>query len=331
MTICVPTIGRLATLSSTLASVQEQSHANCEVLILDNATPPAARAILDQYCKTDRRARLLSSTTRLSMFDNFQRGVDAAQGRYLAFFHDDDVYAVDFVTQHVRLLESHPAAAFAGANCTVIDGAGRLVSDRGLIRRTEVWPGWRYIREVYTLGNNVFPMQSVMLRRELLGPKTFDPSRGVHFSDYLLLMRLAESHDVGLIDARLLQLRTHDDQASRGLPASEALLLRTRLFEQYANELTARWPARAAEILKLRQRVSPARRSAAIWMWLTATDEEQAGDARAALKGPGLDGWLGRGMHFADRIGISRVIRNGGARRRIRSVAYSLIGRSRHG
>ena len=329
VTVCVPTIGRAATLEATLESVRRQTFADYELILLDNAAPEGVAARLDEYARSDSRAKVLRSPTRIPMFENFQRGIDAASGRYLAYFHDDDIYADDFLARHVDLLEANPHVAFAGGNCTIIDAEGQFMSDRALIRRTEVWSGWRYITEVFSIGNNIFPMQSIMFRRAALGPQTFDSGRGAHFTDYFILMRLAENADVGLIDARLLQLRTHDGQASRSLTANVELRLRTRLFEEYADGLLARRPERAEEIRKLRRQVSSARRSAAVWMWLQATDRRRASDARWALEGSALDVFIRGFLGLLDRSGLARLVRSKGSRRYIRSVAFSIVGRGR--
>jgi glycosyltransferase involved in cell wall biosynthesis len=318
----------MGTLEATLRSLARQSYSECEILLLDNAAPPEAHEVLDAFVRSDPRARALTSATRLSMFDNFQRGVDAAKGKYVAFFHDDDVYGDDFVARHVAFLEARPTAAFSGCNCTLIDGEGRTIAKRDLVRRTELWDGWRYIAALFALGDNVFPMQSIMFRRSLLEGDTFDPARGVHYSDYFILMRMAEQHDVGLIGERLFELRVHDDQASARLAGEQALQLRTRLFYEYCGELASRWPARAAQIDRLRLRVRSARRSAAVWMWITANNADRAAAAKAALDGPGLDRWLRRGLSLADRSGASRAIRNPRARRRLREMVYFLVPRS---
>ena len=324
VSICVPTIGRMATLDATLRSLARQSYQECEVLLLDNAAPTEARELLEAFLRSDPRARILPTPKRLSMFDNFQRGVNAAKGKYLTFFHDDDVYGGEFVARHVAFLEQHPSAAFSGSNCTVIDGAGHVLAKRDLIRRTELWDGWRYLGALFALGNNVFPMQTIMFRRNLLNGDTFDPSQGVHYSDYFILMRMAEEHDVGLIAESLLELRAHGDQASLGLAGEDALQLRSRLFYEYCQELLARWPARTNEIEQFRRRVRSARRSAAVWMWITALDADRAAVARAALEGPGVDRWLRRGLSLADRSGASRAFRNKRARRWLQEIVYSL-------
>jgi glycosyltransferase involved in cell wall biosynthesis len=329
VTVCVPTIGRTVTLAATLSSLARQSYADCEILLLDNAAPADAASLLDAFARTDPRATVLRSPNRLDMFENFQRGVDAASGRYLTFFHDDDTYAEEFIASHVALLEAHPSVAFSGSNCVVIDHEGRHLSNRDLVRRTEVWDGWRYIGSLFALGNNILPMPAIMFRRNLLGGSTFEPSQGVHFSDFFILMRLAEKHEVGLIGERLMELRMHDEQASQRMAAGEALTLRTRLFYEYCDELMSRHPGRAEEIERLRLQVRSARRSAAVWMWMTAVSADRAAAARALLDGPGIDRWVRGGLSLADRSGMSRAIRNTRARRRVQEIVYSLVARAR--
>src|SRR5690242_20731661 len=90
VTICVPTIGRTATLAATLDSIRAQSFPDYEVLILDNASVAGAQDIIRRFANNDDRISVLRVDHRIPMFDNFQRGVDQARGRYVTFFHDDD-------------------------------------------------------------------------------------------------------------------------------------------------------------------------------------------------------------------------------------------------
>src|SRR5687768_11218964 len=116
-TICLPTIGRTAFLGTTIQSIEAQTLDDYEVLLLDNASPKEAAGMLATYAARDPRVRLLRSEVRLHMFDNFARGVVAASGRFLAFFHDDDVYGPEFLARHAALLESDDRIAFSGSNC----------------------------------------------------------------------------------------------------------------------------------------------------------------------------------------------------------------------
>jgi glycosyltransferase involved in cell wall biosynthesis len=298
-------------------------------LILDNASGPDAEREIRKYAAEDRRASVLRAPVRLAMFDNFQRGVDAASGRYLTFFHDDDVYGEDFLAEQVRFLEAHPSVAFVGSNWRVVDASGNHVADRNLIRRTEAWSGWRYIAALFALGSNLLPMPGIVFRRNVLNSESFDASKGAHFSDFVLLMRIAEDHDVGLIAEKLITLSVHPDQASLQLEIAESLRLRTATFTEYCDELVVRWPQRKAYINRLRRSIRSARRSSAIWTWLNASDHRVAAASRGALSNNGADLWVRLTLELADRLGIGRLLRTQTVRSRVRSAVYFVAARGK--
>ena len=329
VTVCVPTIGRTHTLRSTLASLHAQSYPNYEVIILDNASPPDTQDEISTYLKTEPRARVLRSGVRLPMFDNFQRGVDAASSRYLAFFHDDDVYRPDFLTGQLQLLESHPSVGFAGSNWKVIDAAGIPVGNRNLIDVTEVWSGWRYIEALFALGSNLLPMQGLVFRRDVLDSDTFKSAPGAHFGDFVILMRIAEEHDVGLIAHQLISVRAHEDQASQQLEIRESLRLRTATFTNYCDDLIGRRPERSDYVRRLRRSIRSARRKSALWTWLQATDGGRAEASRSALGSEGVDLWLRYGLGVADRLGVGGILRTRSVQRRIKSSAYFIFSKIR--
>jgi len=263
------------------------------------------------------------------MFDNFQRGVDAASGRYLAFFHDDDIYAKDFLTEQVHLLEENPSIGFAGSNWKVIDADGRPAGNRNLIRSTEIWSGWRYIEALFALGSNLLPMQGLLFRRDVLDSQTFGSAKGAHFSDFVILMRIAEEHDVGLSARQLITLRSHRDQASLQLDIGESLRLRTATFTEYCDDLVGRRPERGSYVKRLRRSIRSARRSSAVWTWLQAADSHGAAASRAALGSEGMDRWLRHGLQVADRIGVGGLLRTRRVQRRIKNAAYFVASRTR--
>ncbi len=314
-------------MEAALDSLAKQTYANCQVLILDNASPADAQASIARLAESRPGWSVMRSDARIPMFENFQRGVDAAGGRYVTFLHDDDIYRDDFVSEHIAFLEAHPSVAFSGSNCALIDATGSSIGSRRLVQKTESWRGWRYIEALCTLGSNVFPMQTIMFRRDLLDARTFASAPGAHFFDFVILMRLAEDHDVGLIAKDLMELRTHDEQASRGLGVAAALDLRTEIFNAYCDELLARHPDRRTDIDRLRHHVRSARRSTAVWTWLNAVDEPAVIASRDALGTRGMDRWIRRSLLLADGAGLGRLLRTKKVRSGLRSAGHALAGR----
>lgn len=157
------------------------------------------------------------------------------------------------------------------------------------------------IEAVFDLGNNIFPLQSCVLRRDVLPPRMFASPNGPHYTDFFMLLRLVEKYGIGLISRRIMKMRSHAEQASRQLAIDDSLDLRTHLFYDYCAELSERWPDRSEEIAGLRRRVGRARRSAALWIWVFAKDDRQAVESRVALAQSGTNRWLRLAMAAADR------------------------------
>ncbi len=270
-------------LAETLQSIQRQSYAKYEVLILDNASPPAAQEIIRSYLQSEPRARVLRCEERLHMFDNFARGISAAQGQYLTFFHDDDIYLPEFLARHISLLEANTEVVFSGSNWLTIDKASRLVAVKEPILADALWSGERYIETLLRLGTNVVPMPGIVFRTLVLGPDTFTGSMDIHFSDFVILMRIAEKHTIGLIKEPLLAIRVHDNQASQEILMAEAIELRTRILLDYCAEFASRWPNEQSFLQRIRRSINRSRQIGLLWGWVTSRNPAEADGCLAAL------------------------------------------------
>ena len=317
-TVCLPTIGRTAFLEETIRSIERQSFQEYETLVLDNASDPEAAGMLASYAARDSRVRLLRSDERLHMFDNFARGIVAARGELLAFCHDDDVYDPLFLERHASLMRSDARIAFSGSNCRVIDERSRITGTRRLVSETGVWEGERFIATLFRLGVNVVPMQSIAFRRDVLGPRTFDRSVDVNFSDYVILMRLAEGRRVGLIETPLVSVREHTAQATFSIPRGDAILLRDRVLREYCDDYEQRRPGDKPYVDELREALRRARLSGLLWGWLSGGTDADARSCIAALRASGRERLLARVLGALDVVVPPRArkgVRTGPVRR----------------
>ncbi len=292
-------------LAETFQSIQRQSYSNYEVLVLDNASPPAAQEIIRSYLQSEPRARVLRCEERLHMFDNFARGISAAQGQYLTFFHDDDIYMPEFLARHISLLETNARVGFSGSNCLVIDDTGEITGQRELIRQDQVWSCRRYIAALLRLGVNIMPMQSIVFRASVLSPDTFNAAMSASFSDFLVLMRIAEQHEVGLIAAPLLKMREHSDQASRSISAGEAIELRTRILLDYCTEFACRHPDEKSFAQMMEKNVRRTRRIGLLWGWVSSKSESEAEDCLVRLNDNRFETALGALLRQTENWGLS--------------------------
>lgn len=313
VTICVPTIGRVHYLQDTLRSVSRQTFPDIEILVLDNASPTVASDALSTWTAADNRIRVLRVDSQVGMFENFNRGIHAASGEYLAFCHDDDELDPEYVSTCVDFMRRHPTVSFCGSNYSVMDSAGRVVERRYGFRRNRVWKGQNYILRVVAAGRNLVTMQSVFYRRSALPAEGIDTRLSPHFGDLVFLMRMAESGDVGAIARDLVRVRRHAGQTSGGIPMSVQIPLRTRTIAAYCSEFRQRHPGASALAAVMHRANRLAHRAWIGWSWLRAEDEAEALSCATEF-----------GRHFPDRVVCFALKRlsNSGLRQRGRGVLF---------
>lgn len=255
VSICVPSIGRTLFLPAVRAAIEAQTIKDYEVLVLDNASGDEAQAFFAQWQADDERVRVLRTDERVPMFANFDRGAFAARGKYVTFFHDDDVYRPNFLEASVSVLEREPCAGFSGSNFNFVDEYGVPTGEQRWIASDEVWAGRRYIRTVLERGKNPIPMPGLMYRREVFDIHGFDVGVSMHWGDFSVLMRYAETWDVAMIAESLMAVRRHDGQASVSMDMQKALILRTHHMNEYLDGYLQRHPSESAFVEQMRRAV----------------------------------------------------------------------------
>ena len=307
LTVCVPTIGRLEYLPMTRASLEKQTFADYEIVILDNASPEEAQEQLRAWAKDDSRVRILRTDPRIPMFENFNRGIREAKGKYVVFFHDDDMYLPEFLSTYVGMLERYPSAAIAGGNFDFVDTEGKLDDVRRWIPKTELWSGRRYIDSMMRRGRNVIPMPGLVFRRDVLGDG-FDTKLPIHFGDFVLLMRIAETNDLAMVAEPLVHIRRHSAQASQSMPMSRAVALRSEVLKDYVDEFLKRHPAEVARASDYRKRIEVLHRVGMLWGWFAAKDHEEAEACLELLGDRALDRTVSRALGAVESAGIKQIV-----------------------
>ncbi|APR99593.1 glycosyltransferase family 2 protein [Pajaroellobacter abortibovis] len=255
VTICVPTIGRLAYLPETIKSIQEQTYQNYEVLILDNASLMDAVKLFENYVDVDKRVRIVRSEIRLPMFANFNKGLKEARGKYISYFHDDDIYLPLYLESLVRFLENNSSVGLVNSNFEWIKKDGEII--RSCRPKTCILSGRRFIGETILTGTDVFSTPGYLYRRAaLMEVEGFDESIPPEGGDRIILMRIAENWNVGFVSDLLWKYRGHSMQTSQLITKVSAIVSYDKLCDQYLKGLKKRWPAERKFVQKL------------CWIWM---------------------------------------------------------------
>lgn len=91
----VPTRERHDVLKGTLASILRQTSPNFEIVVMDNASAPATRAVVEAF--ESPHIRYFRAPERLAMTDNWELALQHVSGDYVTFVGDDDGVLPDIV------------------------------------------------------------------------------------------------------------------------------------------------------------------------------------------------------------------------------------------
>lgn len=105
LSVIVPVYGTKAYLPACLESLRTQSLRDAEFLLVDDASPDGAGAVLADYARRDARFRVLTHAENRGLFAARMTGAKAATGKYLAFLDSDDFVSVDFYRAAIALAE----------------------------------------------------------------------------------------------------------------------------------------------------------------------------------------------------------------------------------
>jgi Glycosyl transferase family 2 len=196
-----------AFVGEAVESVLGQTLDDLELLVVDDASTDATPDVLARFA--DGRLTVVRNDEVLGLAASLNRGLDAAQGRYVARLDADDVALPQRLERQVERLRAQPGLAAVGSAVVDVDEHGR----RG---RTHVMPqGARPLRW-QVLFSAPFFHPTVLVDRELLDAHAlrYDTSF-LESEDYDLWARLFVFADGDNLSEPLVLKRVHGAQASQ--------------------------------------------------------------------------------------------------------------------
>ncbi len=128
------------TLPATLRSVQAQTLADWELIVIDDGSTDASADIVRAAAKRDARIRLLHSFGR-GMAAARNLGLRLARARLMAFLHADDQWLPHKLARHVEVLQHHPTVGVSFDRACVVDALGQTSVSTAWPAGAEMTPG----------------------------------------------------------------------------------------------------------------------------------------------------------------------------------------------
>lgn len=217
VTVVVPTKDRCELLRVTLDSVCAQRGVEAEIIVVNDGSCDDTAQLLAGWRRG--RVRVLHNKSPMGVSQARNRGLAAAQGAWIAFCDDDDVWAPK------KLRWQLDAAAAAGCGWA-LGGAINFGPASGVLLSAPPLPAEQLVQRLPW--RNVVPggCSNVVVRAEVLARTGgFHPGLRV-LADWDLWLRLLRTGPPAVIDAPLVGYRVHAHSMSAD-PAG----LRTELHE----------------------------------------------------------------------------------------------------
>ncbi len=236
-------------LGEAIASVQDQTLADFELIIVDDGSTDETPRIIEAMRRSDPRIRAVRQG-RLGLAPALNRGLSESRGRLIARLDADDRAHPERLERQRRYLDDHPEIGLLGTWADRIDEAG---SSRGALQPPT---GPEQLAPLLA-HMNPFLHSSIMLRDTVLRKVGVYRPAFEGAEDYDLCLRVSEVAKIANLPEYLLQYRLHSASVTHRARARQlfsARLARRAAHARRSNapdptsELTAppNWQAREA-------------------------------------------------------------------------------------
>jgi len=224
VSVCIPTYNRVHYLAEAIASVQQQTFTDWEVLVCDDGSQDDTPNFMASL--TDERIRYIRHEQNIGKSNNMISGYAAAQGEYFIKFDDDDRLTPEFLEKTAAVLDHHADIDLVGTDHWVINSDSQrepALTDTNSERwgRTTLPAG-----RIADLTTRVFVQQSLQIgatlfRKRVLDEVSYMRPNLQNCEDNDLLVRLAiAGKQAYYLPERLMEYRFHPEQQgiSRAIP-----------------------------------------------------------------------------------------------------------------
>jgi len=212
VSVIVPTYNRAHLVTETIDSILSQTFADFELILVDNYSSDNTEEVVKSY--TDERIRYFKHQNNGVIAVNRNYAIRKAQGEYIAFCDDDDLWFPEKLEIQVKYSCAHPEYYLVYSNAWIFDENGVL---NGLCRKPRSFKEGEVFEELVKY--NFIPQLTVLIKGEVfenIGFFNEDPSQ-LGAEDYQYWLRTALYYKIGFVGEPLAMCREHPGRASHGI------------------------------------------------------------------------------------------------------------------
>jgi glycosyltransferase involved in cell wall biosynthesis len=165
VSVCIPSYNYGRFLDDAIRSALGQTHADLEVLVVDNGSTDDTPEVAARAAARDPRVRYVRNPENVGAQRNLNRCLELAAGEYVNLLGADDVLEPDAVRALLDAFQRHPGLALAAGARTIVDEGLRPLGRLAFSGRAEVVAGDEAVRRCLAAGNLIGEPSAVLFRR----------------------------------------------------------------------------------------------------------------------------------------------------------------------
>lgn len=122
VSVIIPAYNGEAYIGKAIASIERQTYTNYEIIVVDDGSSDRTSEIVSKYHTT----YLFQNNQGVAQARN--RGLEEAEGEYIAFFDQDDFFLPEKLIQQVSLMEQQPDLGLVNSGWNIVNQVGETLS-----------------------------------------------------------------------------------------------------------------------------------------------------------------------------------------------------------
>jgi teichuronic acid biosynthesis glycosyltransferase TuaG len=229
VSIVMPAYKAEKTVAEAILSVQAQTYAHWQLLVVDDGSPDGTADVVAALAKSDQRIELLQQANAGPAVAR-QKALDHTRGRYIAFLDSDDLWLPRKLERQLAFMDEHRAAlSYTAFRRIQTDGSGpgHLIS---------IPP---YLTYRALLGNTAIATSTAVIDKFIAGEFRM---KKTYYDDFVLWLDILKCGHVALgLNEDLMRYRVMGDSVSRNKGKSACMVWRTYREIEQLSLLRASW------------------------------------------------------------------------------------------
>ena len=208
ISVVIPAYNAAEYLESALASVQAQTFADFEIVVVDDGSKDNTKALLDSLAAREPRLRVISRPNT-GIVGALNDALAAARGEFVARMDADDLCLPQRFEKQIAFLRAHADCVCVGSAFLYIDAAGRYIKE--CTRPTD---HTAIERELLSGNGGIIIHPSAMFRRAAIEQVGRYREKAQWIEDLDLYLRLAQAGRLANLPEVLFHYRFHEQSVN---------------------------------------------------------------------------------------------------------------------